>query len=73
MLRETSRFKAKSADGGIFTIVERRKVLIDAFVDGTRQERLGTYEYTLESGDDVSSLSGNEFEIVATGLKLYRI
>ena len=60
MFKETGQFRAKTADGRqTFTVIERAKVAIDIF-DGKRQERLGTRDYCLDTGQDVSPISDDE-------------
>ena|SRR5438270_10423625 len=73
LFKETGQFRAKTADGRqIFTVIERAKVIIDIF-DGKRQERLGTRDYCLDTGQDVSPISDDEFFILPNGPTIYRI
>jgi hypothetical protein len=73
MLTETARFQAKTADGRqTLTVIERAEIIINIF-DGKRQERLGTRDHCLDTGEDVDKINDDEFFILPNGPTIYRI
>lgn len=70
----TGQFKAKTADGRIYVIIEVTRSLNHETVSDTGEIWKGhSQSFQLQNGHPVEHISGNVYEIVSTGEKVTRI
>tara|TARA_R100000365_G_scaffold3600_1_gene12559 strand:- start:3507 stop:3731 length:225 start_codon:yes stop_codon:yes gene_type:complete len=73
MRRETARFKARAADGKIYTVVEYTNMIRSRPISGPAEEVAGSKSLLLTDGRHVNYEDEDTFEIVVTGETLKRV
>ena len=64
--REKTRFNAVAEDGTTYTVIEIQRYSVFRPLSGAQQERPSSRRYQISTGEEVTPLDGETFQIVCT-------